>query len=97
MSMTLGYAFIFIAILVSLASSYLLSRLIAQPVLRLARAADRVTAQNARAISLPDIARREDELGDLTRSLETMTQTLSERMDEIEGFAADDFVGLLET
>ena len=81
--------FILIAILVSLASSFLLSRLIAQPVLRLARAADRVTAQRARAISLPDIARREDELGDLTRSLETMTQTLSERMDEIEGFAAD--------
>jgi two-component system sensor histidine kinase ChvG len=81
--------FILIAILVSLVSSYLLSRLIAQPVLRLARAADRVTAQRARAISLPDIAGRDDELGDLTRSLETMTQTLSERMEAIEGFAAD--------
>jgi len=81
--------FILIAVLVSLLSSYLLSRLIAQPVLRLARAADRVTAQRARAISLPDIAAREDELGDLTRSLETMTTALSERMDAIEGFAAD--------
>jgi two-component system sensor histidine kinase ChvG len=81
--------FILIAVLVSLLSSYLLSRMIAQPVLRLARAADRVTAQRARAISLPDIAAREDELGDLTRSLETMTTALSERMDAIEGFAAD--------
>ncbi len=81
--------FILIAVLVNLASSYMLSRFIAQPVLRLARAADRVTAQRARAISLPDIAERDDELGDLTRSLETMTQTLSERMDAIEGFAAD--------
>jgi two-component system, OmpR family, sensor histidine kinase ChvG len=81
--------FILIAILVSLVSSYMLSRFIAQPVMRLARAADRVTAQRARAISLPDIAGRDDELGDLTRSLETMTQTLSERMDAIEGFAAD--------
>ena len=81
--------FILIAILVSLLSSYLLSRLVAQPVLRLARAADRVTAQRARAISLPDIAKRDDELGDLTRSLETMTTALSERMDAIEGFAAD--------
>ena len=81
--------FIAIAIMVTLVSSYLLSRLIAQPVLRLARAADRVTANRARAISLPDIAERDDELGDLTRSLETMTQTLSERMEAIEGFAAD--------
>jgi two-component system sensor histidine kinase ChvG len=81
--------FILIAIAVTLASSFLLTRMIAQPVLRLAGAADRVTAQRARAISLPDIAARDDELGDLARSLETMTQTLSERMDAIEGFAAD--------
>lgn len=81
--------FILIAITVTLASSLLLSRLVAEPVMRLARAADRVTASRARAISLPDIARRQDELGDLTRSLETMTSALSERMDAIEGFAAD--------
>jgi two-component system sensor histidine kinase ChvG len=81
--------FILIAITVSVVSSLLLSRLIAEPVKRLARAADRVTAARARAISLPDIAERNDELGDLTRSLETMTSALSERMDAIEGFAAD--------
>jgi two-component system sensor histidine kinase ChvG len=81
--------FILIAMAVSLASSLLLSRLIAAPVLRLARAADGVTAQRERAISLPDIAHREDEIGDLARSLETMTSTLSQRMDAIEHFAAD--------
>jgi two-component system sensor histidine kinase ChvG len=81
--------FILIAITVTLTSSLLLSRFIARPVMRLARAADRVTASRARAISLPDIAQRDDELGDLTRSLETMTSALSERMDAIEGFAAD--------
>lgn len=81
--------FILFAMVVTLASSLLLGRFIAQPVLRLARAADRVTASRARAISLPDIAQRDDELGDLTRSLETMTSALSERMDAIEGFAAD--------
>jgi two-component system sensor histidine kinase ChvG len=81
--------FILIAVGVSVASSILLSRLIARPVLRLARAADSVTLARARAISLPDIARRDDELGDLTRSLEAMTSTLSERMDAIERFAAD--------
>ena len=81
--------FILIAVAVSLVSSLALSRLIAQPVMRLARAADRVTASRARAISLPDIAERNNELGDLARSLETMTSALSERMDAIEGFAAD--------
>jgi two-component system sensor histidine kinase ChvG len=35
------------------------------------------------------LANREDELGDLTRSLEAMTDSLSERMDAIESFAAD--------
>jgi two-component system sensor histidine kinase ChvG len=81
--------FILIAIAVTLSSSLLLTQLIAQPVRRLARAADRVRLAGARAISLPDLAKRDDELGDLTRSLEDMTQALSERMDAIESFAAD--------
>jgi two-component system sensor histidine kinase ChvG len=71
------------------ASSLLLNSLVAQPVLRMARAADRVRQGRARAISLPDLTRRDDEVGDLTRSLEAMTQSLSERMDAIESFAAD--------
>jgi len=78
-----------IAVLVTLASSLLLNSLVAQPVLRLARAADRVRQARARAISLPDLAKRDDEIGDLTRSLEDMTHALSERMDAIESFAAD--------
>jgi two-component system sensor histidine kinase ChvG len=81
--------FILIAITVTLISSLMLNSLIAQPVLRLARAADRVRLAGARAISLPDLASRDDELGDLTRSLEAMTHSLSERMDAIESFAAD--------
>ena len=81
--------FILIAIFVSLVSSILLNNLIAQPVRMLARAADRVRMSRARAISLPQLARRDDELGDLTRSLEDMTHALSERMDAIERFAAD--------
>jgi len=81
--------FILIAVGVTLLSSLLLTQLIAQPVLRLARAADRVRLSRARAIALPDLARRDDELGDLTRSLEDMTHALSERMEAIERFAAD--------
>jgi two-component system sensor histidine kinase ChvG len=81
--------FILVAIAVTLASSILLDRLVARPVLRLARAADRVRLSRARAISLPDLAARDDEVGDLTRSLESMTDALSARMDAIERFAAD--------
>ncbi|MBI1200555.1 MAG: HAMP domain-containing protein [Phenylobacterium sp.] len=81
--------FILIAIGVTLASSLLLNSLVAQPVLRLARAADQVRQARARAISLPDLAKRDDEVGDLTRSLEDMTHALSQRMDAIEAFAAD--------
>lgn len=81
--------FILVAVGVTLLSSLLLIQRIAEPVLRLARAADRVRLQRARAIALPDLAGRDDELGDLTRSLEDMTEALSERMQAIERFAAD--------
>ena len=81
--------FILIAIGVMLVSSLLLNRLIARPVRELASAADHVTLSRARAISLPDLSSRRDEIGDLSRSLEEMTATLSTRMDAIEAFAAD--------
>jgi two-component system, OmpR family, sensor histidine kinase ChvG len=58
-------------------------------VMRLSAAADQVRLQRARAISLPDLEDRRDEIGDLARSLESMTDTLSTRMDAIERFAAD--------
>jgi len=81
--------FIFIAIAVALGSAVLLNRLIARPIERLARAADSVRLSRARAISLPDISERQDEVGDLARSLDSMTSALSARMDAIERFAAD--------
>lgn len=81
--------FILVAVGVSLLSSLLLTLLIARPVRRLARAADLVRLSRARAISLPDLSRRDDEIGDLSRSLESMTATQSVRMDAIEAFAAD--------
>lgn len=81
--------FALIAVFTTLISSFLLNRLIAQPVLRMARAADRVRLDGARAITLPEISGRKDELGDLSRALEEMTDSMSERMDAIERFAAD--------
>jgi two-component system sensor histidine kinase ChvG len=81
--------FIILAVSVSLISSFALTQLIAQPVRRLSAAADSVRLSRARAIALPDIAARSDELGDLARSLGDMTHTLSDRMEAIERFAAD--------
>ena len=81
--------FILIAVGVTLMSSLLLNTLVARPILRVARAADAVRLSRARAISLPDIAARQDEVGGLTRALQAMTDTQSERMDAIERFAAD--------
>jgi len=81
--------FAIVAVVVNLLVSLLLHLFVARPVMRLSAAADEVRLQRARAISLPDLEGRKDEIGDLARSLETMTETLSARMDAIEGFAAD--------
>jgi len=81
--------FALVALAVNLLASLLLHLFVARPVLRLAAAADQVRLQRARAISLPDLEERKDEIGDLARSLESMTDTLSTRMDAIERFAAD--------
>ena len=81
--------FAVVALAVNLLASLLLHLFVARPVMRLSAAAEEVRQGRARAISLPDLEHRKDEIGDLARSLETMTETLSDRMDAIEAFAAD--------
>ncbi len=81
--------FALVALGVTLLTAVLLYFWVVRPLLRLARAADQVRLQRARAISLPDLEDRKDEIGDLARALETMTGTLHERMIAIERFAAD--------
>jgi two-component system sensor histidine kinase ChvG len=81
--------FALVALAVNLLASLLLHLFVARPVMRLSAAADQVKQGRARAISLPDLEDRRDEIGDLARSLESMTETLSARMDAIERFAAD--------
>ncbi|GAA0639576.1 sensor histidine kinase [Brevundimonas lenta] len=81
--------FALVALFVNLLGSLLMHLFVARPVMRLSAAADEVRLQRSRAISLPDLESRKDEIGDLARSLETMTETLSDRMDAIEAFAAD--------
>jgi two-component system sensor histidine kinase ChvG len=81
--------FIVIALLVTALSGFLLNRLVSRPIQRLSAAADRVRLSQAREISLPDLESRKDEIGDLAKSLESMTATLWRRMEEIDRFAAD--------
>lgn len=83
------FPFALVALGVNLLGSLLLHLFVARPIMRLSAAADQVKLQRARAISLPDLEDRKDEIGDLARSLESMTDTLSTRMDAIERFAAD--------
>ncbi|UDF03828.1 ATP-binding protein [Asticcacaulis sp. AND118] len=81
--------FILVALGVSLFSSLLLHWLVSRPIHRLSDAADAVRMQKARTFSLPDLESRSDEVGILARSLQSMTEALQKRMDEIDRFAAD--------
>jgi len=78
-----------IAIGVMLASSLFLSRFIARPVLTLAAAADRVRSGRSGRETIPTMAERGDEIGDLAQSFSAMTRALYDRIDAIESFAAD--------
>ncbi|MGA9658450.1 MAG: ATP-binding protein [Asticcacaulis sp.] len=81
--------FILIGFGVTMLSSLLLNWLVSRPIHRLSAAADNVRMARTRAISLPDLESRKDEIGILARSLESMTDTLWRRMEEIDRFAAD--------
>ncbi len=77
------------AAIVIFLSSLLLSLLIADPLRRLAAAADRLRLTGATRLSLPDISHRKDEIGALGHSLEAMTGALADRIDANQSFAAD--------
>ena len=69
--------------------SFYLTGTIANPIRRLAEAADQVRRSKNRQVALPDLSGRRDEIGDLSESLREMTEALWTRMDAIERFAAD--------
>ncbi|MES1197641.1 MAG: ATP-binding protein [Pseudomonadota bacterium] len=74
---------------VTFLSSWLLALFVARPLRRLAGAADRLRLTGATRLRLPDLAKRRDEIGGLSHSLETMTDALADRIDANERFAAD--------
>jgi two-component system, OmpR family, sensor histidine kinase ChvG len=77
-----------VAALVTVLLSLYLAGTIARPVRRLAEAAERARGRGAR-IEIPDLTKRGDEIGDLSRSLREMTNALWQRMSAIESFASD--------
>ena len=78
-----------VAFLVMLLSSLYLAGTIAEPVRRLAAAADRVRLGAGGRGDIPNFPERDDEIGDLADSLKSMTAGLYDRIDAIESFAAD--------
>lgn len=69
--------------------SILLAGTIAEPVRRLADAADRVRRRIRSRVEIPDFTRRRDEIGHLSGTLREMTSALYRRIEAIESFAAD--------
>jgi two-component system sensor histidine kinase ChvG len=76
-------------ILLSALLSMFLARTIVRPLRRLALAAHRVRLGRAREVNVPRLPSRTDEIGLLARSVSDMSQSLRQRIDNIEAFAAD--------
>jgi len=84
----LAIALAFAAIL-SVLLSLFLARTIVRPLRRLALAAHRVRLGRAREVKVPRLPSRSDEIGLLARAVSDMSQSLRQRIDNIEAFAAD--------
>ena len=84
----------FVGILVSIGLSLVLASTIANPLARLATAAEASQDKNARKMSpvkvrIPDFTARPDEIGRLSAALRNMVRALYKRIEQNEQFAAD--------
>jgi two-component system sensor histidine kinase ChvG len=78
-----------IAAAVMVVLSILLAGTIAEPVRRLADAAEAVRRRIRSRVEIPDFTTRRDEIGHLSGTLRGMTDALYSRIEAIESFAAD--------
>lgn len=76
-------------IVLSLLLSIFLARTIVRPLRRLAIAAHRVRLGRSREVNVPRLPSRTDEIGLLARAVSDMSQSLRQRIDNMEAFAAD--------
>lgn len=84
----------FVGIMVSIGLSLVLASTIANPLARLATAAEASQEKNARKMSpvkvrIPDLTARPDEIGRLSGALRSMVRALYQRIEGNEQFAAD--------
>ena len=78
-----------VALAISVALSLFLARTIVDPLRKLVRAAVRVRLGRDRAVVVPRLPDRRDEIGLLARAISDMTAALRQRIDAVETFAAD--------
>ena len=78
-----------VVILLSILLSMFLARTIVRPMRRLALAAHRVRLGRSREVRVPRLPSRQDEIGLLARAVSDMSQSLRQRIDNMEAFAAD--------
>ncbi len=78
-----------VTFLISIQLSLFLARTIVKPLRALVRAAVRVRLGRDRAVEVPRLPDRRDEIGLLARALSDMTGALRSRIDAVETFAAD--------
>lgn len=78
-----------VSLTVTLLLTLFLAGTIAQPIRRLALAAEKVGNAIGRDQHFPEFPDRRDEIGDLSRSLAAMTRALYDQINAVEAFAAD--------
>ena len=76
-------------IILSVLLSLFLARTIVRPLRRLSMAAHRVRLGRSREVKVPRLPSRSDEIGLLARAVSDMSQSLRQRIDNIDAFAAD--------
>lgn len=85
---SLGVA-VMVTLIASILMSLFLARTIVLPLRQLARAAVLVRQGRERAVEVPRLPERRDEIGLLARAVSDMTTALRQRIDAVDSFAAD--------
>lgn len=80
---------VLLALAASVLASLLLARTIAGPMRRLSEGAERVSRSIHAHTQLPDFGKRQDEVGQLSDAVHSMTRSLYRRIESSEKFAAD--------